>query len=92
MSVAFTGNFLSNAYGIKFKDSVSVAWTFNKNTNELTATAGGAAASPDSTGWGTSTGGLVENNFAGGSASLAVTSAAVAKIIAALKTFGILGS
>ena len=45
-----------------------------------------------STGWGTPTGGSVANNFAGGSASLAATSAAVAEIIAILTAVGFLGN
>lgn len=45
-----------------------------------------------STGWGTPTGAAVENNFAGGTASLAITSAAVAQIIAYLKAKGDFGA
>jgi hypothetical protein len=52
----------------------------------------GASPPAQSTGWGTPTGGSVQNNFAGGSASLATTSAAVAQIIAVLKAAGFLGA
>jgi len=43
-----------------------------------------------STGWGTPTGGSVQNDFAGGSATLAQTSAALAKIISTLQFLGLL--
>lgn len=41
MTVALTQNFLTNARGITFEDSASVTWSFNSNTNELTAAASG---------------------------------------------------
>jgi hypothetical protein len=44
------------------------------------------------TGWGTPTNGSVQNNFAGSSATLAQTGAAVSQIIATLKSFGLFGS
>lgn len=52
----------------------------------------GAAPQAQSTGWGTPTGASVENNFAGGSASLATCTAAVAEIIAVLKGIGLFGA
>lgn len=52
----------------------------------------GATPPSQSTGWGTPTGGAVSSNFAGGSASLATTTAAVAQLIAVLKAVGILGA
>lgn len=53
----------------------------------------GSAAPAQSTGWGTPTGGAVENNFAAsGSASMATVSAALAQIIAVLKANGFLGT
>jgi hypothetical protein len=45
-----------------------------------------------STGWGTPTNASVQNNFTGSSATLAQTGAAVAQIIAVLKSFGFLGA
>lgn len=38
MSVSFTSNFFLNARGLTFADGGNIAWTFNKNTNTLTAT------------------------------------------------------
>jgi hypothetical protein len=52
----------------------------------------GASAPAQSTGWGTPTGGAVSSNFAGASATLAQTSAAVAQLITLLKSFGLLGT
>lgn len=49
------------------------------------------AGTTQSTGWGTPTGAAVENNYAGASATLAQTSAAVAKIITTLKGTGLFG-
>lgn len=45
-----------------------------------------------STGWGTPTGASVQANYAGASATLPQTSAAVAQIITLLKAFGLLGT
>jgi hypothetical protein len=45
-----------------------------------------------STGWGTSTGGSVQNNFSGSAATLATLGAAVAQLITVLKAVGILGT
>ena len=52
----------------------------------------GNAVPAQSTGWGTPTGGSVQNNFAGSSATLASTGAAVAQIITILKNFGLLAA
>jgi hypothetical protein len=49
----------------------------------------GATPPAQLTGWGTPTGNVVQNNYAGASATLAQTSAAVAQIIATLKALGI---
>lgn len=46
MTVLFTRNFLANARGFTFKDGSGVTWSFNPNTNELTATASGGTSSP----------------------------------------------
>lgn len=53
---------------------------------------GAAPTFSQSTGWGTPTGAAVENNYSGSSATLAQTSAAVAKIISMLQSFGLLGA
>lgn len=45
-----------------------------------------------STGWGTPTGGSVQNNFSGAGASLAATSAAVAQLLSIFKAVGFLGA
>jgi len=47
---------------------------------------------PQVTGWGTPTGASVQNNFAGGAATLGTLGAAVAKIITDLKAFGLYGT
>lgn len=47
---------------------------------------------PQSSGWGTPTGASVSSNFSGSGATLAQTSAAVAELIAVLKSLGILGA
>lgn len=64
--------------------------TFTKMWS-IDLTNGAIVETPQSTGWGTPTGGAVSNNFAGASATLAQTSAAVAQIIAVLKAKGTLG-
>lgn len=92
MSAILKNNFFLNARGLTFADGGGVTWAINKNTNAISATITGASAWPINTGWGVPTGGIIENNFAGGSASLAVTSAAVAEIIAVLKSAGIIGA
>ncbi len=51
-----------------------------------------ALGAAQSTGWGTPTNAAAQNNFNGSSATLAQTSAAVAQLIATLKSFGILGA
>lgn len=38
MSVSLTSNFFANARGIIFLDSGGIAWSFNRSTNQLTAT------------------------------------------------------
>lgn len=43
MTVPLTSNFFAHARGFIFKDGGGVTWSFNKNTNELTATAAGGA-------------------------------------------------
>lgn len=43
--VRLVKNFWANARGIKFVDSASLIWAFNKNTNELSA---GVTGSPPS--------------------------------------------
>lgn len=43
MTVPLTANFFKNARGITFRDGGGITWTFNKNTNELTATGAGGA-------------------------------------------------
>lgn len=43
MTVAFTSNFLSNSRGVTFLDGGGITWTFNKNTNAITATGAGGA-------------------------------------------------
>lgn len=53
---------------------------------------GAAPTFSQSTGWGTPTGAAVENNYSGSAATLAQTSAAVAKIISMLQSFGLLGA
>lgn len=40
MSISFTSNFLLNARGLTFADGGGLVWSFNKNTNTLTATGG----------------------------------------------------
>lgn len=40
MSVSLTSNFLLNARGLVFADGGGLVWSFNKNTNTLTATGG----------------------------------------------------
>lgn len=45
-----------------------------------------------SSGWGTPTGAAVQNDYSGGAATLAETSAALAELITVLKTLGILGA
>lgn len=40
MTIHLPGNFFGNARGISIVDSASVTWSFNKNTNELSAGAG----------------------------------------------------
>jgi hypothetical protein len=52
----------------------------------------GASPAAQITGWGTPTGASIQNNFAGGAATLATLGAAVAKIITDLKTFGLYGA
>jgi hypothetical protein len=52
----------------------------------------GNSAPAQVTGWGTPTGAAVQNNYSGGSATLAQTSAAVAKIITDLKALGLYGA
>ncbi len=52
----------------------------------------GNAPPAQSTGWGTPTGGSVQNNFAGGAATLGTLGAAVAQIITVLKAIGFLGA
>lgn len=52
----------------------------------------GATPPAQSTGWGTPTGGSVQNNFSGSAASLLTLGPAVAQIIAVLKAVGILGT
>lgn len=44
MSFSLSSNFFSNARGVTFQDGGGVAWTFNKNTNAITASAAGATA------------------------------------------------
>lgn len=93
MSVNLTANFLSNARGLTLSDGGSVTWSINHNTNAITATVNGSPTWPINTGWGTPTGGSVQNNFAAGSGqTMAVASAAIAEIIAVLKTAGIIGA
>lgn len=41
MTVTLTSNFLQNARGLTFVDGGGVTWSFNPNTNSLTATSGG---------------------------------------------------
>lgn len=41
MSATLTNNFLLHARSITFKDTASVTWSLNANTNQLTATSGG---------------------------------------------------
>jgi hypothetical protein len=52
----------------------------------------GVTPPAQSTGWGTPTGASVAANFAGASATLPQTSAAVAELITLLKAFGLLGA
>lgn len=52
----------------------------------------GASPAAQITGWGTPTGASIQNNFAGGAATLATLGAAVAKLITDLKTFGLYGA
>jgi hypothetical protein len=67
------------------------------SSSQLATFAGGVGVwgnSPptQSTGWGTPTNASVQNNFAGSSATLAQTGAAVGQIIAVLKSIGILAT
>lgn len=39
MTVSLTSNFFSNARGLTLLDTASVVWSFNKNTNQITAVA-----------------------------------------------------
>lgn len=43
MTVTLTGNFFANARGLTISDGGGIAWTFNKNTNTLTATGSSGA-------------------------------------------------
>lgn len=47
MSISLSSNFFSNARGVTFADGGGVTWSFNKNTNTLTAavTSGGTLSS-----------------------------------------------
>lgn len=93
MSVSLTNNFFLNARGLTLADGGGVTWSINKNTNAISATVSGASAWPINTGWGTPTGGSVQNNFAAGAGqTMAVASAAIAEIIAVLKSAGIIGA
>lgn len=59
MTFSLVKNFFSFARGLIFKDSASVTWSFNKSTNEITATASGGTSSPLTTKgdvWGYDTG------------------------------------
>jgi hypothetical protein len=58
----------------------------------VTADLPAVLAVPASTGWGTPTGGSVENNFSGSAAPLTTCSAAIAQLIAVLTAKGILGT
>lgn len=43
MSISLTSNFFLNARGVAFADSGGVTWSFNKNTNTISAVVAGAA-------------------------------------------------
>jgi hypothetical protein len=73
----------SNAILINSSQAVTVEQALGVHGNSPPA---------QSTGWGTPTGGSVQNNFAGGSASLTTCTAAVAQIISVLKAVGFLGT
>lgn len=80
--------FNAGSWGQVAKCTTSHGWTFNQGLGLF-----GNVPASQSTGWGTPTGGSVENNFAAsGSQTMAVCSAAVAQIIAVLKAVGILGA
>lgn len=60
MTVVLTSNFLLNARGLTLKDTATVTWAINSNTNEISATGsgGGGSSSPLTTKgdvWGYST-------------------------------------
>lgn len=49
MSFALTSNFFLNARGLSFLDGGGVAWSFNKNTNVISATASSTASGANPT-------------------------------------------
>lgn len=58
MSFSLTNNFFANARAVTFTDGGGVTWSFNKNTNSITATVSASSVSPLTTKgdiWGFST-------------------------------------
>lgn len=82
MSFTLSNNFLLNSRGLSWADGGGIVWTFNKNTNTISANFSDPNLFPLSTGWGTPVNGAVQNNFDGSAATLAETRAAVAELIA----------
>lgn len=50
MTVALTRNFFANTRGLTLKDTASVTWAINRNTNEISATSTGGAGGVTSVG------------------------------------------
>ena len=95
----YVANVTSTTWALGYGTSQTALGTsaLTWNTSGAVTVAGalgvnGNSPPAQSTGWGTPTGAAVENNYAGASATLAVTSAAVAEIITVLKNVGILGT
>lgn len=83
--------FMTSDSAPALSQAISPTWSGNhKFSNPIGVN--GNSGPAQSTGWGTPTGGSVSNNFAGASATLAQTSAAVAELIAVLKAIGFLGT
>jgi hypothetical protein len=45
MSFALTSTFFQNARGLTFEDTASITWSFNKNTNQISAAGAGTVSS-----------------------------------------------
>lgn len=85
---------IDGSENLRFSSLGSASGLMTGPSLQLTGRLGVSGNSPPAqvTGWGTPTGASVQNNFAGASATLAQTSAAVAKIITDLKAIGFYGA